>query len=83
MTFWLRILSYVLVWLCGQSLNTWQVSKYGFMPLTFPWGDWIPIAQRWLVSIGDVLQLVGIVAIILDTLLRYMDERYVRAGGRA
>lgn len=83
MTFWLRVLAYVLVWLCGQSLNTWQVTKYGFMPLTFPFGDWIPIAQRWLVSIGDVMQLFGIVAIVLATLLRYMDERYVRAGGRA
>lgn len=78
MTFWLRILAYVFVWLCGQSLNTWQVSKHGFMPLTFPWGDWIPIANRWLVSIGDVMQLVGIVAIILATLLRVCDERYMR-----
>ena len=83
MTFWLRILSYVLVWLCGQSLNTWQVTKYGAMPLTFPWGDWIPIANRWLISIGDALQLIGIVAIVLITLIRVMDERYVRAGGRA
>lgn len=82
-TFWLRILAYVITFLAGRSLNVWQVSKYGFMPLTFPFGDWIPIAQRWLVSIGDILQLIGIVAIILATLLRYMDERYVRAGGRA
>ena len=81
MTFWLRILAYVLVWLAGQSLNTWQVTKYGFMPLTFPFGDWIPVAQRWLVSIGDVLQLVGIVAIILATLIRFADERYMRRGG--
>jgi hypothetical protein len=79
MTFWPRLLAYVLVWLCGQSLNTWQVTKYGFMPLTFPFGDWIPIAQRWLVSIGDILQLFGIVAIILATLIRFGDERYMRA----
>lgn len=78
MTFWPRILCYVLVWLVGQSLNVWQVTKYGFMPLTFPWGDWIPIASRWSASIGDVLQLFGIVAIILVTLLRVGDERYMR-----
>ena len=78
MTFWLRILAYVLVWLTGQSLNTWQVTKYGFMPLTFPWGDWIPIASRWFVSVGDVLQLTGLVAIILATLMRCADERYTR-----
>lgn len=76
MTFWFRILSYVILWAMGQSLNVWQVTKYGFMPLTFPWGDWIPIAQRWLFSIGDVLQLMGIVAIILATLLRFGDARY-------
>ena len=78
MTFWLRILAYVLVWLCGQSLNVWQVEKYGFMPFAFPFGDWIPIANRWLFSIGDVMQLAGIVAIILATLMRCADERYVR-----
>ena len=78
MTYWLRVLCYVLTWFIGQSLNTWQVTKYGFMPLTFPFGDWIPIAQRWLVSVGDVMQLVGIVAIILATLLRVCDERYMR-----
>lgn len=84
MTFWLRILAYVLIWFTGRSLNIWQVSTHGgVMPLTFPFGDWIPVAQRWLVSIGDVMQLFGIVAIVLATLLRYMDERYVRAGGRA
>jgi len=80
MTFLLRILAYVLVWLCGQSLNVWQVEKYGFMLFAFPFGDWIPIASRWLVSIGDILQLFGIVAIILATLMRFFDERYVRRG---
>jgi hypothetical protein len=79
MTYWPRILAYVLVWLTGQSLNTWQVTKYGYMPLTFPWGDWIPIAQRWVFSIGDVLQLIGVVAIILVTFVRFCDERYRRA----
>jgi hypothetical protein len=79
MTFWLHILAYVLVWLTGQSLNTWQVGKYGFMPMTFPWSDWIPIAQRWVFSIGDVLQLIGVVAIILATFVRFCDERYKRA----
>jgi hypothetical protein len=82
MTFWLRILAYVCTWAVGQSLNVWQVTKYGVMPTTFPWGDWIPIAQRWLFSIGDVLQLIGIVAIILATFIRCADERYVKHGGR-
>jgi hypothetical protein len=82
MTFWLRILAYVLTFFVGRSLNVWQVSTHGgVMPFTFPFGDWIPIANRWLASIGDVMQLFGIVAIVLATLLRYMDERYVRAGG--
>ena len=40
-------------------------------------------AQRRLVSIGDVMQLVGIVAIVLATLIRFCDERYVRVGGDA
>jgi hypothetical protein len=84
MTFWLRILAYVLVWFAGRSLNVWQVSTHGgVMPFSFPFGDWIPVAQRWLVSIGDVMQLVGIVAIVLATLIRFGDERYARAGGRA
>ena len=79
MTFWLRILAYVLVWLAGRSLNVWQVATHGgVMPFSFPFGDWIPVAGRWLVSIGDVMQLVGIVAIILATLLRVCDERYMR-----
>jgi hypothetical protein len=82
MTYWFKVLCWVLVWLTGQSLNTWQVTKYGYMPLTFPLGDWIPIAQRWLFSIGDVLQLMGIVAIILVTLMRFMDERYARVGAK-
>ena len=80
MTFWLRILAYVVTFLLGRGMNVWQVTKYGFMPLTFPFGDWIPIASRWLVSIGDILQLFGIVAIILATLMRFFDERYVRRG---
>ena len=80
MTFWLRILAYVLVWLCGQSLNVWQVTKYGFMPLTFPWGDWIP-CLGYLASIGDFLQLFGLVAIVLATLIRFGDERYMGRGG--
>ena len=84
MTFWLRILAYALIWFAGRSLNIWQVSTHGgVMPFTFPFGDWIPVANRWLASIGDVMQLFGIVAIVLATLLRFADERYVRAGGRA
>jgi hypothetical protein len=82
MTFWLRILAYVLIFLAGRSLNVWQFSTHGgVMPFTFPFGDWIPVAQRWLVSIGDVMQLCGIVAIILATLIRFADERYMRRGG--
>jgi len=83
MTFWLRILAYVLAFLAGRSLNVWQVSTHGgVMPFSFPFGDWIPIAQRWLFSIGDVLQFTGIAAIILVTLMRLMDERYVRMGAK-
>lgn len=79
MRYWLRVLAYVLIWFIGRSLNIWQVSTHGgLMPLTFPWGDWIPIANRWLCSIGDVMQLFGIVAIILATLIRFGDERYAR-----
>jgi hypothetical protein len=80
---WLRILCWLAVFFTGRSLNVWQVTKYGFMPLTFPFGDWIPVANRWLASIGDVMQLFGIVAIVLATLIRFGDERYARAGGRA
>ena len=81
MTFWLRILSYVLTFFVGRSLNVWQTTTHGgVMPLTFPFGDWIPVAQRWLFSIGDVMQLFGIVAIILATLIRFADERYMRSA---
>lgn len=81
MIFWFRISAYALVWLCGRQMNVWQVTKYGAMPATFPFGDWIPIANRWLFSIGDVLQLLGLVAIILATLIRFADGRYMKAGG--
>ena len=82
MTFWLRILAYVLIFLAGRSLNVWQVSTHGgVMPFSFPFGDWIPVAGKWLASIGDVMQLCGIVAIILATLIRFADERYMRCGG--
>jgi hypothetical protein len=81
MTYWFKVCCWVCAFLLGRGLNVWQVTKYGFMPLTFPFGDWIPVAQRWLVSIGDILQLLGVVAILLATLMRYCDERYVRRGG--
>ena len=82
MTFWLRILSFVLTFLLGRGLNVWQTTAHGgAMPLSFPFGDWIPIANRWLFSIGDVLQLLGLVAIILATLIRFADGRYMKAGG--
>lgn len=81
---WQKIICWLTVFFIGRTLNVWQTTTHGgVMPFAFPFGDWIPVAQRWLVSIGDILQLFGIVAIVLATLLRYMDERYVRAGGRA
>jgi len=83
MTWWQKVICWLAVLFVGRAMNLWQIVKYGFLPLSAPWGDWIPIAQRWLFSIGDVLQLTGIVAIILATLIRFADERYVRAGGRA
>lgn len=78
MTFWRKVLFWLTPFFIGRGMNLWQVQKYGFMPLTFPFGDWIPIASRWLFSIGDVLQLIGFVAIVLTVLTRACDERYVR-----
>jgi len=86
MTFlwWQKVICWLAVFFTGRSLNVWQVSTHGgVMPFSFPFGDWIPVANRWLASIGDVMQLCGIVAIILATLIRGGDERYARAGGRA
>jgi hypothetical protein len=77
-TFWRKLLFWLAPFFVGRCLNLWQVGKYGCMPLTYPWGDWIPVAGRWLFSIGDVLQLIGFVAVILVSLTRACDERYVR-----
>jgi len=81
MTFWRKVLFWLVPLFVGRALNVWQINTYGFMPI-YTFGDWIPIAQRWLASIGDVLQLLGLVAIILATLIEWSDGRYVRRGGR-
>jgi len=81
MTYWFKVLLWFLVWLTGQSMNVWQVTKYGFMPLTFPFGDWIPIAGRWLFSIGDILQVMAFIELFELVVTRELDHRYVRVGG--
>lgn len=83
MTYWFRICLCVIVFSLGRGMNIWTVRVHGgIMSSEFPLGDWIPIAQRWLVSVGDVLQLTGLVAIILATFIKFCDERYMRRGGR-
>jgi hypothetical protein len=78
MTYWFKVLCWVCAFLLGRGLNVWQTSTHGgVMPLTFPFGDWIP-CMGYLASVGDFLQLLGLVAIILATLQRLCDERYVR-----
>ena len=82
MTFWRKVLLWLVVLFVGRGLNLWQIHAYGFMPIYAFWGDWIPIANTWLFSIGDVLQLTGVAAIVLTTLIRFADERYVRMGAK-
>lgn len=78
MTFWRRVFFWCFLFLLGRQMNVWQITTYGFMPLSFPWGGWIPIAGRWLASIGDVLQVIGFLMVILLTWVRFLDERYAR-----
>ena len=82
MTFWFHILDCILIFLLGRGLNIWQTSTHGgTMPLSFPWGDWIPCLGH-LASIGDALQLGALIAIVLATLIRFNDERYTKRAPR-
>lgn len=80
MIYWVNICIWVIVFLAGRGMNLWMVKTHGgLMPLSFPLGDWIPAFGQWVYSIGDVLQVFGLIAIILTTLIRFFDERYARA----
>ena len=78
MTFWRRVLFWLVPLFVGRCLNLWQIQVYGFMPLAFPWGDWIPVAGRWLFSIGDVLQVMAFIEIFELLVTRELDKRYMR-----
>lgn len=55
MKFWTLILTSFVPCVVGISMNLVIVKMYGGkMPLSFPWGDWIPLLGS-LCSIGDIL----------------------------
>lgn len=81
MTYWRKVLCWLVPLFVGRGLNVWQINTYGFMPIYTIWGDWIPIAGRWLFSIGDILQVMAFIELFELVVTRELDHRYVRVGG--
>lgn len=75
---WQKVILWLALLFAGRGMNLWQIARYGFMPLACPWGDWIPIAGRWLFSIGDILQVMAFIEILELLVTREMDKRYMR-----
>lgn len=78
MTFWRRVLFWLVPLFVGRAMNLWQIQVHGFMPIYTFWGDWIPVAGRWLFSIGDVLQIMAFIEILELLVIRELDKRYMR-----
>jgi len=78
MKWWQKVICWLALLFVGRGMNLWQIQVYGFMPLAFPWGDWIPVAGRWLFSIGDILQVMAFIEIFELLVIRELDKRYMR-----
>lgn len=75
---WQKVICWLAVLFVGRGLNLWQIAVHGFLPIYTFWGDWIPIAGRWLFSIGDILQVVAFIEIAEVLVTRELDKRYMK-----
>ena len=78
MKWWQKVICWLALLFVGRAMNLWQIQVYGFMPIYTFWGDWIPVAGRWLFSIGDMLQIMAFIEIFELLVMRELDARYVK-----